>query len=212
MFNFMKVPFKFKSTVNISFGHCSEFERFFMFPFHIDTWMWIFAMKSCDYQKPIHEFTDQLNVLYSSLDRFQNNSMCVLAVVNKNHFQSNLMTWHHIFISDCLEPDWYLCKDNKTCISHNTRCDGHFDCPTDDDEDNCDHYVSHHEVTECSRDEFKCTSDGVCLPLELVCDGTKQCFDGSDEVLGCKILEKSCKGFICNNGHCLTDKAWLCDG
>lgn len=114
--------------------------------------------------------------------------------------------------SDCPAPEWYQCKDNITCVSSSVRCDGHFDCPTEDDEQNCEHYVAHHEVTACTKDEFKCNSDGVCLPLELVCDGTKQCFDGSDETIGCETLKKKCKGFICKNGHCLTDTAWVCDG
>lgn len=105
-----------------------------------------------------------------------------------------------------------MCSDNTTCISHSARCDGHFDCPKYDDEEKCEHYVPHHEVTHCSRDEFKCSSDGVCLPLELVCDGTEHCFDASDETVGCLDLVKKCKGFMCENGHCLSDKSWVCDG
>lgn len=113
-----------------------------------------------------------------------------------------------------MEPDFYLCKDNETCISHSARCDGHFDCPTRDDEDpdKCDHYVPHHETPVCSNDEFKCNSDGACIPLEMACDGIKHCFDGSDETLGCTTLDQICKGFRCKNGHCLTDHNWVCDG
>lgn len=115
-------------------------------------------------------------------------------------------------LSDCKEPEWYLCNDKATCVSHNARCDGHYDCPSEDDEEKCDHYVPHHVKTECSKDEFKCNSDGVCVPLELVCDGTRHCVDSSDETVGCKILINECKGFMCKNGHCLTDQAWVCDG
>lgn len=116
-------------------------------------------------------------------------------------------------VSDCTTPEWYLCKDNTTCISIHAKCDGHFDCPSDDDEDQCEDFVPHHEVTQCTKDEFKCTSnDGVCLPLELVCDGTKHCLDGSDEIIGCTRLKDICLGFTCKNGHCLTDKSWVCDG
>lgn len=118
----------------------------------------------------------------------------------------------NVIISDCLAPEWYMCKDNRTCISYSARCDGHYDCPSDDDELNCDHYVAHHEETACTKDEFKCTSDGTCLPLEIVCDGIKHCFDGSDENLGCEELNSRCQGFHCKNGHCLTDREWLCDG
>lgn len=72
--------------------------------------------------------------------------------------------------------------------------------------------MPHHEITQCTKDEFKCTADSMCLPLDLVCDGTKHCFDGSDEDLGCKVLGKMCQGFICKNGHCLTNTEWRCDG
>lgn len=71
-----------------------------------------------------------------------------------------------------MAPEWHLCKDNTTCISHSEICDGDFDCPTKDDEDDChDRYVPHHEIVQCNKAEFTCTSDGVCLPLELACDG-----------------------------------------
>lgn len=112
----------------------------------------------------------------------------------------------------CDEPDWFKCKDG-TCISSSLRCDGRYDCPLEDDEDKdkCEHYVSHHEVTECTKDEFKCVKDGVCIPLELVCDKTNHCLDGSDETTGCEVLRNKCTGFTCNNGHCLTDNAWVCD-
>lgn len=113
--------------------------------------------------------------------------------------------------SGCIEPD-YQCKDNTTCISHSARCDGHFDCPSDDDEENCDDFIPHHEETQCTKDEFKCGTDGLCIPLEMVCDGKKHCFDGSDETTGCTQLKDKCKGFLCKNGHCLTDKSWVCDG
>lgn len=48
--------------------------------------------------------------------------------------------------------------------------------------------------------------------MEYVCDGKAQCMDNSDESLGCMDVEKRCKGFLCKNKQCLTDKNWLCDG
>lgn len=111
----------------------------------------------------------------------------------------------------CAEPEWYLCKDNSTCIAKNLRCNGRFDCPTEDDEEMCQ-FIPRYQVTECTRDEFKCHSDGACVPLEMVCDGKNHCFDGSDETIGCNRLKKMCDGFICDNGRCLTDQSWVCDG
>lgn len=112
----------------------------------------------------------------------------------------------------CDAPDWFECKDG-TCISSSLRCNGQYDCPSEDDEDptKCDHYVAHHEIIECTKDEFKCGTDGVCIPLELVCDKVSHCLDGSDETTGCEVLRNKCTGFTCRNGHCLTDMAWVCD-
>lgn len=33
----------------------------------------------------------------------------------------------------------------------------------------------------CSVNHFRCRTDGMCLPMEKYCDGTKHCADGSDE-------------------------------
>lgn len=112
----------------------------------------------------------------------------------------------------CKPPKYYTCRDNKTCIVQNYRCDGHNDCPWSDDEENCDSYVPHHEHIECNENEFTCLLDNMCMPMEFVCDGIRQCMDGSDEDMGCLNVDNKCKGFVCQNKHCLTDKTWVCDG
>lgn len=113
---------------------------------------------------------------------------------------------------NCKPPKWYLCNDNVACIAHNLRCDGHYDCPHNDDELNCTDYQPHHEKIECGPKEFTCLTDNMCLQMDLVCDGIQQCMDGSDETIGCLDIDKSCKGFLCKNKHCLTDTNWVCDG
>lgn len=127
---------------------------------------------------------------------------------NDTHLLANFNLMN-IFV--CKEPLWFKCREGP-CISSSFRCDGHYDCPNEDDEMNCREYVPHHENTECNSDEFKCTLDGLCLPLEHVCDGQPQCIDKSDEILGCEQIKWKCEhGFLCKNGHCLANKKWLCD-
>ena len=35
--------------------------------------------------------------------------------------------------------------------------------------------------TECKAGEMKCFADKLCLPNDYICDGIKDCSDGSDE-------------------------------
>lgn len=43
------------------------------------------------------------------------------------------------------------------------------------------------DIFLCAADEFVCAS-GQCIPMELVCDGDRQCADGTDEGPGCSKL------------------------
>ena len=41
-------------------------------------------------------------------------------------------------------------------------------------------------VPACSVDEFPCSKGGLCIPLQLRCNGINDCGDNSDEACGCK--------------------------
>lgn len=52
------------------------------------------------------------------------------------------------------------------------RCDNIKDCSTGDDEEQC---------TFCEHDEFRCPTDGKCIPATYTCDKFEDCPDGADE-------------------------------
>lgn len=59
--------------------------------------------------------------------------------------------------------------------------------------------------------EFRC-KNGLCIPKELICDGTSDCLDGSDEDQEmCQNLECREEEFSCqSSGHCIPIRC-LCD-
>lgn len=64
----------------------------------------------------------------------------------------------------CLKNQ-YMC-DNGRCISKSYVCDGFPDCTGGEDESNC-------PKSACSKDKFRCRSDGYCLDRVKYCDGKK---------------------------------------
>ncbi|XP_061457671.1 basement membrane-specific heparan sulfate proteoglycan core protein isoform X5 [Rhineura floridana] len=66
------------------------------------------------------------------------------------------------------------------------------------------------ELRPCRRDEAVC-SNKQCIPRDYICDGERDCHDGSDE-LNCG-TPSPCEPneFKCRNGHCAL-KLWRCDG
>ncbi|XP_030025179.2 uncharacterized protein LOC115443766 isoform X1 [Manduca sexta] len=59
----------------------------------------------------------------------------------------------------------------------------------------------------CYPRELGC-GDGTCIPRDWICDGTRDCPAGEDEV-GCITCEKN--EYRCASGGCI-QKRWLCDG
>ena len=57
-------------------------------------------------------------------------------------------------------------------------------CPTSSQSTTRGSIINDPDIYLCSADEFVCAS-GQCIPMDLVCDGERQCSDGTDEGPGC---------------------------
>lgn len=134
----------------------------------------------------------------------------------------------------------FECRTDDVCIPKELRCDGHGDCPSGEDEDNC------YSTDNCNENDFRC-ANGQCISLARRCDFEYDCSDRSDEVCvsycdddtfrcssrecisilercdskldckdgsdehGCGDVECEANMFRCKNGSCIPEH-WECDG
>ncbi|KAH7974884.1 hypothetical protein HPB49_020819 [Dermacentor silvarum] len=120
---------------------------------------------------------------------------------------------------------------NRQCISSWRRCDGQYDCDDHSDEtapfcgaETChpDHFQCENrtgacipsEWRDCSSKEFEC-ANGQCIRRAWLCDGYRDCLDGSDEDASTTCNTTACRGdeFPCGpaGGGCVPGK-FRCDG
>ncbi|XP_029372276.1 low-density lipoprotein receptor-related protein 2-like [Echeneis naucrates] len=132
---------------------------------------------------------------------------------------------------ECAE---FLCKDRRSCVSQNLVCDGRAHCQDGSDEVNCPSATtpaSQANILKCRfgsrpfpinvlnarsaplrcRNGFKPCEDGLdCVLYSHVCDGEKDCQDGSDEK-GCSAQCKTGE-FQCSHGNRCIPPEQVCDG
>ncbi|CAI5451041.1 unnamed protein product [Caenorhabditis angaria] len=84
----------------------------------------------------------------------------------------------------CNGTDFH-CSLSEQCVPMSSRCDGHYDCGMEEDEQNC---------PLCTAGEFACKVSEQCISLDRRCNGLIECDDGTDE--------RDCD--ICGHGlfHC----------
>ncbi|XP_029690402.1 basement membrane-specific heparan sulfate proteoglycan core protein isoform X5 [Takifugu rubripes] len=126
--------------------------------------------------------------------------------------------------------DEHRCGDG-TCILMEYLCDNRPDCRDMSDEANCEPkpgpppvlttppttttaakkpLVRPDLAAPCRVDQSTCLS-GECIPQDYICDGERDCADGSDELQCGTPSPCEPNEFRCKNGHCAL-KLWRCDG
>ncbi|XP_040013370.1 low-density lipoprotein receptor-related protein 2-like isoform X2 [Xiphias gladius] len=124
-------------------------------------------------------------------------------------------------VVQCKNPDDFLCSDRRKCIPRIEVCDGRAHCPDSSDEKRCQSAdpTAPSSISDLNarsaplrcRKGFKPCKDGLdCVMYSHVCDGEKDCQDGSDEE-GCAARCKA--GEIqCSHGNRCISPEQVCDG
>ncbi|OQV24120.1 putative Sortilin-related receptor [Hypsibius exemplaris] len=140
----------------------------------------------------------------------------------------------------CLRPNGrgigFRCEASllEPCYDNSNACDGRRNCANGRDELNCRIYVLSDlkpGFQACRRfdgtDGILCAVTGLCMPHAWLCDGDRDCFDGSDE-MHCRSSSRSILDadddeeandldscgegeFQCSSGRCVPNR-YRCDG
>ncbi|KAM8828744.1 uncharacterized protein AB9W97_004546 [Spinachia spinachia] len=124
-------------------------------------------------------------------------------------------------VFQCNNPDDFLCGDRRTCVPKMDVCDGHAHCADGSDEERCESAgppapTSNNASGDAAaplrcRKGLKPCKDGLeCVMYSHVCDGERDCQDGSDEE-GC-VAQCRADEFRCAHGSKCIPTEQVCDG
>ncbi|XP_017266049.2 low-density lipoprotein receptor-related protein 2 isoform X2 [Kryptolebias marmoratus] len=108
-----------------------------------------------------------------------------------------------------------LCRDGTECVLFSHVCDGERDCQDGSDEEGCDSTETSSESPSlsqpsCSFPSVQCPDSFVCINPSQLCDGIRDCPDGSDENCVKKCADRT--DFLCKDRRSCVSRRLVCDG
>lgn len=178
----------------------------------------------CDSQKDCLEGDDEYNCYNNAVDTNDGESTNGLYNNNDNWYYSR---------GTCKKFE-FRCRSRRmsVCLPNSWLCDGRVDCDDgwDENEFNCGRtygglrpgfgdFNAREDQTCINKSYFKCWQGTGCVGLRAVCDGIKDCADGSDERV-CDNWSSQCNQFTefrclnnfnTHNARSCIPRQWVCD-